>query len=48
MVGAMMKATMKIVSMMVMIVVEVVSTLNFVTNAPALVILPAMAIQILC
>ena len=48
MVIAMMKATTKIVFMMLMIVVEVVSTLNFVPNAPALVILPAMAIQILC
>ena len=48
MVVAMMKATTKIVSMTVMIVVEVVSTLNFVPNVSALVILAAMAIQILC
>ena len=48
MVIAMTKATTKIVSMMLMIVVEVVSTLNFVPNVPALVTLPAMAIQILC
>ena len=48
MVIAMTKATTKIVSMMLMIVVEVVSTLNFVPNVPALVILLAMAIQILC
>ena len=48
MVIAMTKATTKIVSMTVMIVVEVVSTLNFVPNVSALVILAAMAIQILC
>ena len=48
MVIAMTKATMKIVSLMGMIVVEVVSILIFAHNVPALVILPAMGIQILC
>ena len=48
MVIAMMKTTMKIVSLMGMIVVEVVSILIFAHNVPALVILPAMGIQILC
>ena len=48
MVTAMMKPMMKIVSLMVMIAVEVVSTLNFAHNVPALVILLAMGIQILC
>ena len=48
MVTAMMKPMMKIVSLMVMIAVEVVPTLNFAHNVPALVILLAMGIQILC
>ena len=48
MVIAMMKPTMKIVSLTVMIAVEVVPTLNFAHNVPALVILQAMGIQILC
>ena len=47
MVTAMMKPMMKIVSLMVMIAVEVVPTLNFAHNVPALVILQAMDIQIL-
>ena len=48
MVIAMMKPTMKIVSLTVMITVEVVPTLNFAHNVPALVIFQAMGIQILC
>ena len=48
MVIAMTKTTMKIVSLTGMIVVEVASILIFAHNVPALVILPAMGIQILC
>ena len=47
MVIAMMKTTMKIVSLTGMIVVEVASILIFAHNVPALVILQAMGIQIL-
>ena len=47
MVIVMMKTTMKSVSLMGMIVVEVVSILIFAHNVPALVILQAMGIQIL-
>ena len=44
----MMKIKIQNVIMMVETVVEVVSSLNFVPNVPALVILLAMGIQILC
>ena len=47
MVIVMMKTTMKSVSLMGMIVVEVVSILIFAHNVPALVILQAMGIQII-
>ena len=45
---AMMKQILLNVIMIVETVVEVVSSLNFVPNVPALVILLAMGIQILC